>query len=290
VTLEANEIRQALLRQVITEVNAVNTTNQQYAAAKLFPPDINPQPLLYFGDPLTARFATFGANPAADELKWKRWPNAKMTVQELDARCVDYFKHPKTFPPNDWFDDYEKPPNTFGPAKALNHLAHSYRTDTVHLDFSPRATVTRRTMSNRSKLGKITKKEYDDLVEHYRRMEAADLPWFLRALTLGGNLKAAIMAGTVGKDPKRDYLDILLQNTLLQAHLPYSLKRRPVQLLEPEECPGRARASALYDLVGPELSIPVLFVSASPSGDQGVKVARVVQLNLNILKNAGFME
>jgi hypothetical protein len=74
-TLEANESRKALLRHVVTEVNAFNATNQQYAKAKLFPPDINPQPILYFGDPLTAEFATFGANPSADELTWKRWPN-----------------------------------------------------------------------------------------------------------------------------------------------------------------------------------------------------------------------
>lgn len=282
-----DESKQALLQQVLTEVNAVNTRNQQYAAAKLFPSDINRQPLLYFADPLTAEFASFGANPSPDELTWKRWPNAKMTVQELDARCVNYFKTPTSVTPNDWFDYYEKPSNNPGPDKALNLLGHSYRGDTVHLDFSPRATVTRRTMSNRLKVGKITQKEYEEFVEYYRKMEAADLPWFLSALALCGSLKAAIMAGTVG-NAKRDYLDILLRDTLLQAHVSYSLKQRPVHLLEPEECPGRA--SVLYDLVGPNLSIPVLFVSVSPSHDKGVKVARVVQLNLNTLKNAGFMK
>ena len=273
--------RQALLQQVLTQVNAVNTTNQQYAAAKLFPPDINHQPLLYFGDPMTAEFATFGANPSARELTWKRWPNPNMTVQELDAWSVSYFNNH----PHPWFGSYEEIRNGASP-KALNLLGRSYRTDTVHLDFSPRATVARSTMGSRLKAKKITRAEYDTFVQRYREMEAADLPWFLSALTLCQNVKAAIMAGSVGNDPKKDYLDILLQDTLHQAHLPYSLKQRPVQLLEPEECPGRA--SALCDLVGPNLSIPVLFVSASPSYNRGAKVARVVQLNLGVLKNAGF--
>jgi hypothetical protein len=283
VTLDANETRQALLQQVVTEVNAVNTTNQQYAEAKLFPLDINPQPLLYFSNPLTAEFATFGANPSADELTWKRWPNAKMTVQELDARSVTHFNNPDV-DPNYWFDGYEEFPSGTSP-KALNVLGHSYRTDTVHLDFSPRATVSRSTMGRRLRDKKITQAEYDIFVQRYREMVAADLPWFFSALALCRNVKAAIMAGTVGNDPKKDYLD-----TLLQAHLPplYSLKLR--QCFEADKKYG---ATALYDLTGPDLNIPVFFVSASPSytkGGKGVILAKEVQRNLCILKEAGFIK
>jgi hypothetical protein len=282
---QAAALRQALLQQVVTAVNAVNVTNQQYAAAKLFPPDINPQPILYFGDPLTAEFATFGANPSADELTWSRWPNAKMTVQELDIQSVNYFKNPDPDVdpnPNDWFDGYEEFPIGSSP-KALNLLGHSYRTDTVHLDFSPRATVARSTMGRRLKAKKITRAEYDTFVQRYREMEAADLPWFLSALALCQNVKAAIMAGSVGNDPREDYLD-----TLLQTHLPtlYSLKLRPC--IQPKKKYG---ATVLYDLTGPGLNIPVFFVSASPSytkGGKGIILAKDVQRNLCILKRAGF--
>jgi hypothetical protein len=232
---------------------------------------------------MAAEFATLGANPSADELTWKRWPNDKMTVQELDARSVSYFNNPDVAP-NDWFDGYEEFPNASSP-KALNLLGHSYRTDTVHLDFSPRATVARSTIGRRLKDKKITKAEYDTFVQRYREMVAADLPWFLSALGLCRNVKAAIMAGTVGKDPKKDYLD-----TLLQEHLPplYSLKLR--QCFEANKKYG---ATALYDLTGPTLNIPVFFVSASPSyqkGGKGVRLAKEVQQNLCILKKAGFIK
>lgn len=274
-TLEATEARQALLQRVVTEVNAVNITNQQYAAAKLFPPDINPQPILYFGNPLTAEFATFGVNPAAGELTWSRWPNPTMTVQQLDIRCVEYFKTP-TVPPNDWFDDYEKPLNSLGPDKALNFLGHSYRTDTVHLDFSPRATVPRTTASK-----KLTKPNYNIFVQHLRQMVVSDLQWFLSALALCRNVKAAIMAGSV-TNANRDYLD-----KFLQAHLPsHSLTLRQPLGVKGDSGPP----TALYDLVGPGLSIPVFFVSRGPSLDHGTKVAREVRRNLCILKKAGFIK
>ena len=140
-------------------------------------------------------------------------------------------------------------------------------------------------MGGRLKHKKITEAEHEIFVQRYREMVAADLPWFLSALGLCRNVKAAIMAGTVGKDPKKDYLD-----TLLQEHLPplYSLKLR--QCFEANKKYG---ATALYDLTGPTLNIPVFFVSASPSyqkGGKGVRLAKEVQQNLCILKKAGFIK
>lgn len=204
-----------------------------------------------------------------------------MTVQQLDTRCVDYFKTP-TVPPNDWFDDYEKPSNSLGPDKALNLLGHSYRTDTVHLDFSPRATEARSTMGRRLRQMKITKAAYNLFVQRYREMVAVDLPWFLLALALCRNVKAAIMAGSVTNDP-HDYLD-----KFLQAHLPLSHSLRVRQFLQLKGDPGPP--TALYDFAGLGFSIPVFFVSRGPSGDHGAKLAREVQRNLCILKNAGFIK
>ena len=88
------------------------------------------------------------------------------------------------------------------------------------------------------------------------------------------------MAGSIANDARRDYL-----YQVLQMHLPapYSLKLR---LLLENRPYG---ATALYDLVGPQLDIPVLFVSASPSSrDKGAKLADEVKRNLSALKQAGF--
>jgi hypothetical protein len=204
-----------------------------------------------------------------------------MTVEELDVRSVNHFNNPDV-DPNDWFDGYEEFPNGVSP-KALNLLGYSYRTDTVHLDFSPRATVARSTMGRRLRGKTITKTEYGIFGQRYRAMVATDLPWFLSALKLCRKVKAAVMAGTVGNDPQKDYLD-----TLLQTHLPplYSLKLR--QCLDADKKYG---ATALYELTGPDLNVPVFFVSASPSyrnGGKGVRLAKDVQRNLCILKKAGF--
>lgn len=258
--------RQTLLQQVVT---AVTATNPQYS--NLIPANINPQPILYFGDPLTAEFATFGVNPAAAELAWSRWPVANLPVLQLDARLVDYFKKP-VVPPNDWFDGYESPSNGLAGNKALNLLGHSYRIDTVHLDFSPRATVPRSTAAK-----KLSKPDYKVFVQLFRQMVAADLHWFLSALAICRNLKAAIMAGSVTND-RRDYLD-----AFLQSHLPSSHSLRLRQLLGPKG-PG---ATALYDLVGPQSSIPLLFFRCSPSGDNGVQLASEIQSHLSTLKSAG---
>jgi hypothetical protein len=95
------------------------------------------------------------------------------------------------------------------------------------------------------------------------------------------------MAGAIANDAGRDYL-----YQVLQAHLPppYALNLRCF-LEEPRKGAKkpRAGATALYDLTGPDLSIPVLFVSKSPSsGDQGSALADGVKRNLSILRAAGF--
>ena len=60
-------------------VAGVATTNAQYSS--LFRPNINTQPLLYWDDPTTARFAILGVNPSAAEF-------TKETVAELTRRLL----------------------------------------------------------------------------------------------------------------------------------------------------------------------------------------------------------
>jgi len=184
--------------KIVADVAATNT---EYS--DLFVPRRITHPMPFFGDPTTAQFATIGVNPSADEFGSGRWPSS-VTVQELDARCVNYFSNP--VPPNDWFHGYEDPVNK---NKALNILGHSYMRDTVHLDLSPRPTISMGTLSKTPVLRTL-----------FLKMASTDMQWFLSALALCSNLKAAIMSGSV---TNAHYFD-----EFLRKHMPsgYTLKLR----------------------------------------------------------------
>ena len=237
--------RLALLQQVVACVTASNAH-----FSLLSRPGIYTHPILYFGDPAVAEYATFGVNPSAAEFTRGRWPQVNMTAHQLDSRLVGYF-HNATVPAHPWFKGYETCFNMFG---------HSYRTNAVHLDLSPRATVAMQSADPNL----------------FLQMIAADMQWFLSALGICGRLKAAIMAGSV---TKKFYFD-----EFLKAYLPptHSLKLRT------RLGTGRRGATALYHLTGPRLSVPVLFCGTSPSGDKGVRLAGEIQRHLPVLKSAGF--
>ncbi|MGO9097795.1 MAG: hypothetical protein ACLQGV_21540 [Bryobacteraceae bacterium] len=124
----------------------------------------------------------------------------------------------------------------------------------------------------------MSKDERKLFLQDFRQMIAADMQWFLSTLALCRNLKAAIMSGSV---TGKCYFD-----EFLQAYLPplHSLKLR--RLLGPKD----RGATALYDFVGPEFNVPVLFVRTSPSDprDKGARLASEAQSNLSTLKAAGF--
>ena len=245
----ASAPRLALLQQIVAHCQA---TNVQYAS--LFRAEVNSRPIAYFGNPLTARVATFGVNPSATEFTGNRWLQPAVELAQLDYRSVNYFCNPDV-EAHPWFKGYET---------SLNILEHSYqnpgRADTVHLDLSPRATRAMRSVDPKL----------------FVKMVVADLKWFLSTLGLCKNLEAAIMSGSVtGK---------YYFNEFFIKHLPapYSLKLN--RLLGKK----RRGATALYHLVGPEFSIPVFFCSTSPSGDGGVQLANEVRRNLPELLAAGF--
>lgn len=246
-TSAAQSNRQNFLAQVVAGIAA---TNAQYTA--LFGPNLSIHALPYWGDPISARFATFGVNPSADEFSARRrWPNA-MTVAGLDDRLVNYFTRP-TIPHHRWFDGYEN---------ALNILGHSYKgdqPDTVHLDLSPRATKA---------MGRVDRAQFLGMV-------AADLRWFLSALALCSNAKAAIMSGSV---TGAHYFDEFICKYLPSG---YSLKLRVAF--------GTGRgATTLYDISGPGFAIPVFFCRKSPSADKGALLAREIHQNVSQLKAARF--
>ena len=159
-----------------------------------------------------------------------------MTLAQLDDRSVNYFNH--SIPPNDWFDRYDDRVNN---DKALNILGHSYKSDTVHLDLTPRATIP---------VGKVNEKL--SLRKRFLEMVITDLQWFVSALALCSSVKAAIMSGTVTKE---HYFDEFLCKYLPQGHC--------LKLKTPFGT-GRG-ATALYELAGPGFTIPVFFCGSSPS-------------------------
>jgi hypothetical protein len=234
-----------LLRQVIADQD-----NTQAKFLALLRHDVNAHPLLYFGDPLSARFATFGVNPSAAEFTRSRWPKATLTTAELDKRSVEYFKNPEV-QAHPWFHGYET---------ALNLLGHSYKSDAVHLDLSPRATKS---------MESVDRTQFLQMIE-------SDMKWFLRSLALCSNLKAAIMSGSV---TGKYYFDEFL---LAKLPKPFSVQLRTRFDLK------RRGATALYDLSGPNLNLPVLFCCKSPSGDKAVFLKREVSRLRAELAEAGF--
>ncbi len=252
----ATEERQELLRSAVT---AVKSTNAHYAP--LFKDDISTHPILYFGDPLTAEFATLGVNPSATEFTRSRWPKTELTIPELDHSSTSYFRN-SARESHEWFDRYEL---------SLNILGHSYsskkanRSDTVHIDLSPRAT---RAMGTVSKT--------PSLRTRFLEMVASDMRFFLSALGLCSNVRAAVMSGSV---TNAHYFDEFVCKYLPTG---YSLK------LETEFARGRG-ATTLYKLCGPTFAIPVLFCGSSPSSrNKGERLASEIRSNLACLKVAGF--
>ena len=243
--MTATSPRLLLVQQTLAGVSATNS-----CYSPLFRPGVSTQPILYFGDPLMAEYATFGVNPSAAEFGKGRWPQSPMTAHQLEPRLVGYFQN-TAVSAHSWFKGYET---------CLNMFGHSYRTNAVHLDLSPRATVAMRSADPNL----------------FLQMIAADMQWFLSALALCGRLKAAIMAGSV---TNKFYFD-----EFLKAYLPptHSLKLRT------RFGSGRRGATALYDLTGPGLNVPVFFCGTSPSGDKGVRLAGEMQRNLTALKAVGF--
>jgi hypothetical protein len=254
-TVPASILRQNLVSQVVA---GVARTNAQYLP--LFWPNVNTVPILFWGDPTTAQYATFGVNPSADEFKTGRWPN-KVTVPQLDHRSVNYFTN--AVAPDDWFEGYE---DTRNASKVLNVLGHSYRHNTVHIDLTPRATIAVETISKNPALRTL-----------FLQMVAADIQWFFSTIALCSNLKGAIMSGTV---TNAHYFD-----KFLKKHLPtgYSLK--------PNTPFGSGKgATMLYDFSGPGFSIPLFFCRKSPSDrqDRGTLLAKEVTGALTQLRAVGF--
>jgi hypothetical protein len=237
--------RHSLLREIMAGVAAPNSL-----ASGLPNPETCGYPIPYFGDPSRALIATIGVNPSATEFGSNRWSRKIDVASDLDAVLVQYFNDPSA-PPHPWFSGW---------SNVLRMLGHSYSTDAVHLDLSPRATKAMRSI------------ETDTFV----RMVANDLLWLPSTLGLCPQIRGALISGSV---TKKYYIDEFLRRYLRS---PWSLK------LTSRLGDAHRGATSLYELVGPDRHIPVFFCSTSPSGDGGVRLASEVRRHLSILLAAGF--
>jgi hypothetical protein len=198
-------------------------------------------PIPFFGDLLHATVATVGLNPSAGEFVHNCWPR-ELSAPNLTERLLRYFDngaHP-------WFDKWES---------ALKEIGGSYRTNAVHLDISPRATVSAGSVAD---------------PQAFDAMCRMDLEWLIRFVDCAPNLRLLLLAGT-GPSPSRPmglYLNRFMQRRLVPNHAS----------LEGSCALPSGRGKVQYHtLVLPNRRIPVFFCSSSPSDrtSDGVLVRRL---------------
>jgi hypothetical protein len=129
--MKANQKLVALVREILLEAS-----RPPEGCNCLFRTNLKIHPVPFFGDITRAEIITLGVNPSSTEFEpWRGWP---LSLDEccLTARLLDYFnrKKPK---PHPWFAHYEE---------SLNILGYSYSERAAHIDLSPRATMSMRSL------------------------------------------------------------------------------------------------------------------------------------------------
>ena len=107
------------------EMNFVTRTAGEFAAN--MKAGVFGYPIPFFGDIENAVVATIGLNPSATEFTTDRGSRG-LSPSDIAAQLVEYFQRN----PHPWFAVWER---------ALRSFGASYRTNAVHLDVSPRATI-----------------------------------------------------------------------------------------------------------------------------------------------------
>jgi hypothetical protein len=202
----------------------VRSTDSIYAPN--YKTGVRGHPIPFFGNLLTAEVITIGLNPSADEFKSHRaWPEA-LTPGDLTRRLLKYFDRE----PHPWFARWEQ---------GLSSIGASYRRNAVHLDVTPRATVSAATVPDRGLLEK---------------MAEADLPWMLRFLALVPTAKLLLLAGSIHRG--------MYLNEFLSRYLPLSGSRLEGSLDRPRGVKGFVR---YHTLLSPPFRLPMFFCSSGPS-------------------------
>jgi len=160
-------------------------------------------PIFFFGDPAGAVAATVGVNPSAGEFsKHRNWSSQDAKPRPLLERCRKYFDEPMAIPAHPWFQVCEN---------FLRKIGVSYTASprVVHLDFSPRATRSMRSLQ----------KESEDLLELFLNLVENDLKYFIAQLQAYPSIKNLYVAGSVTK--KYYGVEFLAENS---RNLGYTLK------------------------------------------------------------------
>jgi hypothetical protein len=154
----------------------------------LFPPNILPWPIPFFGQLFNADILTVGVNPSCGEFESNRWKDITKSSQ-AEERLLSYFKCKTRAHP--WFETWEN---------ALNKIDASYYPNAkylaAHIDLSPRVT--------------LPMSRVDE--ELFIQMVINDLFSFIRFIDLATHTRILLMAGVVTGDY---YL-----NEFLKEHLP----------------------------------------------------------------------
>ena len=230
----------------------INKSNSKYKP--LFAKEGAYPPIFFFGDPEGAVAATIGINPSAGEFsKHRKWGPEYGRLDPLLERCRNYFHKPAGVPPHPWFWAWEN---------FLDEIGVSYKTSPrpVHLDYSPRATRSTRSMRRESE-----QLLFLDLVEN-------DLKYFIGQLRAYRSIEYLYAAGTV---TKRYWAIDVLKNS---QHLGFEIR----QCVLPFKSPGQEKPYAgLYKLdIGGVLRY-LFFCSTSPSARNPDRLVQKAQWLIN---------
>jgi hypothetical protein len=203
-------------------------TEQHFGS--LFPPNIPPWPIPFFGQVFNADILTVGVNPSCGEFEGNRLEGITKSSQ-VEERLLSYFNC-KT-PAHPWFATWET---------ALNKIDASYypgaRYLAAHIDLSPRVTLP---------MSKVDQ-------ELFIQMVINDLFSFVRFIDLATHTRILLMAGTVTSDY---YL-----NEFLKEHLPAGSELKCS--FNPKAQTGPAKVAFHWLKTGKQ-ELRAFFCSCSPS-------------------------
>lgn len=240
-------------------IEAINTTACAHVAN--FSPNTPQHAAPWFGRVDVAAYATVGLNPAPKEFQQGRWPATALPLRDHRNRLLDYFVNPTVPYYKSWFDAWER---------ALQCIGHSYFSDAVHLDLSPRATVPVSSVPDR---------------RQFIEMLVADIRWFYALLARMTQIQGLLVAGSSWGITKNGKIGAVHLDRILRETAPtygFALSG------------GKTRQRygtkiATYTLSRPGGDrIPVFFCGASPSSNSAEDLVKAVCDGTSLLKELGF--
>ena len=215
----------------------------------------------WFGRVDIAEYATVGLNPAPKEFQQGRWPAAALPIPDHLNRLMHYFVNPTVPYYGSWFDAWER---------ALQCIGHSYFSDTVHLDLSPRATIPFSSVPDRAR---------------FIEMVASDIKWFYALLARMTQIRGLLVAGSSWGATKAGNIGAVHLDRIVRETAPiYGFALSPGKIRQ--RAGTRIASFTLTRPCGDQ--IPVFFCGASPSSNTTSALILAVCNRASLLKNLGF--